>query len=63
MNLLRNFLYFLLALGMLALGALFAVQNEARVPLDLLVVYLPEGFELRYRIWAASGETLRATKE
>ena len=42
MNLLKNVLYFLLALGMLALGALFAVQNEARVPLDLLVVYLPE---------------------
>lgn len=42
MNLLKNFLYFLLALAMLALGALFAVQNEARVPLDLLVVLLPE---------------------
>ena len=26
---------------MLALGALFAVQNDATVPLDLLVVYLP----------------------
>ncbi len=28
-----------------------------------LVVYLPEGFELRYRIWAASAETLRSMKE
>ncbi len=28
-----------------------------------LVVYLPEGFELRYRIWAASAETLSSTRE
>ena len=42
MQIFRKFLYFLIALAMLALGALFAVQNEAAVPLDLLVVYLPE---------------------
>jgi uncharacterized integral membrane protein len=41
MNILKKLLYFTLALGMLALGALFAVQNTASVPLDLLVVYLP----------------------
>ena len=42
MQLIRNILYFLLAVAMIALGAMFAVQNEAAVPLDLLVVYLPE---------------------
>ncbi|MEE4191829.1 MAG: LapA family protein [Halieaceae bacterium] len=42
MQYLRNLFYFLIAVAMLALGALFAVQNEATVPLDLLVVYLPE---------------------
>jgi len=42
MNILKKLLYFTLALAMLALGALFAVQNTASVPLDLLVVYLPE---------------------
>ncbi len=42
MQFLRNLFYFLIAVAMLALGALFAVQNEAAVPLDLLVVYLPE---------------------
>ncbi len=42
MQFLRNLFYFLIAVAMLALGALFAVQNEATVPLDLLVVALPE---------------------
>ncbi len=42
MQFLRKLFYFLIAVAMLALGALFAVQNEATVPLDLLVVYLPE---------------------
>jgi uncharacterized membrane protein YciS (DUF1049 family) len=41
MHILRNILLFLIALAMLALGALFAVQNDVAVPLDLLVVYLP----------------------
>ena len=41
MYILRNILLFIIALAMLALGALFAVQNDATVPLDLLVVYLP----------------------
>ncbi len=42
MQFLRNLFYFLIAIAMLGLGALFAVQNEATVPLDLLVVLLPE---------------------
>ncbi|MEM0954376.1 MAG: lipopolysaccharide assembly protein LapA domain-containing protein [Pseudomonadota bacterium] len=42
MHILRNIFFFLVALAMLALGALFAVQNDAVVPLDLLVIYLPE---------------------
>ena len=42
MKLIRNIFYFLVAIAMLALGALFAVQNEATVPLDLLVVSLSE---------------------
>ncbi len=42
MHIFRNILFFLIALAMLAIGALFAVQNEAAVPLDLLVIYLPE---------------------
>lgn len=42
MQLVRKLVFFLVALAMLALGALFAVQNEAKVPLDLLVVYLSE---------------------
>ena len=42
MKLLRNIVYFLIAVAMLALGAMFAVQNEATVPLDLLVIALPE---------------------
>lgn len=42
MQFLRKLFYFLIAVAMLVLGALFAVQNEATVPLDLLVVHLPE---------------------
>ena len=42
MQFLRNLFYFFIAVAMLGLGALFAVQNEATVPLDLLVVLLPE---------------------
>jgi uncharacterized integral membrane protein len=42
MNFLKNFFYFAVVLVMLGLGALFAVQNTASVPLDLLVVSLPE---------------------
>ena len=41
MKLLRNISVFVIALAMLVLGALFAVQNDAPVPLDLLVVSLP----------------------
>ncbi len=42
MQFLRNLFYFFIAVAMLGLGALFAVQNEATVPLDLLVILLPE---------------------
>lgn len=42
MQLVRNLAFVFIAVAMVVLGALFAVQNEARVPLDLLVVYLPE---------------------
>lgn len=42
MHFLRKLFYFLIAVAMLVLGALFAVQNEATVPLDLLVIALPE---------------------
>lgn len=42
MNFIKKTTYFLLVLTVLVLGALFAVQNTTAVPLDLLVVYLPE---------------------
>ena len=42
MKFLKNLLVFILLAGTLVLGALFAVQNTAQVPLDLLVIYLPE---------------------
>ena len=42
MKLIRNLIFFLVAIVMLALGALFAVQNQATVPVDLLVISLPE---------------------
>ena len=38
MKLLRNLLYIALVLIMAAVGALFALQNEMPVPLDLLVM-------------------------
>ncbi len=41
MNFLKNLLYFSIVAAMLILGALFAVQNTATVPLDLLVIYFP----------------------
>lgn len=36
------------------------VRYNSKLP---IVVYLPEGFELRYRIWAASDEALRSSVE
>ena len=42
MKFIKTLLYILIAIAMLALGAMFAVQNEATVPLHLLVVDLPE---------------------
>lgn len=42
MKFIKTLLYVLIALAMLALGAMFAVQNEATVPLRLLVIDLPE---------------------
>jgi putative membrane protein len=37
MKLLRNLIYIAIVLAMAAIGALFALQNEAPVPLDVLV--------------------------
>ncbi len=42
MNFLKNLLYFAVVMATLGLGALFAVQNTATVPLDLLVIHLSE---------------------
>ncbi len=42
MKFLRNLLTFIVLCGVLALGILFAVQNTVLVPLDLLVIQLPE---------------------
>lgn len=42
MKFIKNLTYLAIILGVLVLGALFAVQNTAVVPLDLLVIYLPE---------------------
>jgi uncharacterized membrane protein YciS (DUF1049 family) len=42
MTILRSILLFLTAIAMLALGAMFAVQNDVAVPLDLLLFALPE---------------------
>ena len=38
MKLLRNLLYIAIVVAMVAVGVLFALQNEIPVPLDLLVV-------------------------
>ena len=40
MRLLRNFIYLAAAVALLLLGVLFAVQNDANVPLNLLAVEL-----------------------
>jgi putative membrane protein len=42
MNILKNISFFLIIAATLVLGAMFAVQNTATVPLDLLVVSLSE---------------------
>ena len=34
------------------------VRYNSRLP---LVIYVPEGFEVRYRTWSAAGETMPAT--
>ena len=36
------------------------VRYNSKLP---IVIYVPEGFEVRYRIWAASDETLRSSVE
>ena len=38
-------------------GEGFVQRYNSRLP---VVVYVPEGFEVRYRIWAAGAETVRA---
>jgi putative membrane protein len=42
MKYLKNILYLAVFAGVLALGVFFAIQNTATVPLDLLVISLPE---------------------
>ena len=42
MKYLKNILYLAAFAGVLALGVFFAIQNTATVPLDLLVISLPE---------------------
>ncbi len=42
MKYLKNILYFAAFAAVLALGVFFAIQNTATVPLDLLVISLPE---------------------
>ena len=42
MKFIRNLLTFVLICAVLILGMMFAGQNTATVPLDLLIVYLPE---------------------
>ncbi|MEP5765236.1 MAG: LapA family protein [Halieaceae bacterium] len=41
-NFLKNLVYFLILVAVLVIGVLFAVQNTATVPLDLLVISLSE---------------------
>ena len=48
MGWLKKLLFAVFLLAVVAYGALFAVENDARVPLDLLVVELPE---LRLSLW------------
>ncbi|WP_372760686.1 lipopolysaccharide assembly protein LapA domain-containing protein, partial [Litorivivens sp.] len=48
MGLLKKLLFVLFILALVFFGAAFSVENDARVPLDLLFVKLPE---LRVSIW------------
>ena len=59
MKLLRNLLYIALVLAMVAVGVLFALQNEMPVPLDLLVVtFEPRSLALWLLIAFAVGGVL-----
>ncbi len=48
MGLLKKILFILFLLALVVFGAVFAIENDARVPLDLLIVELPE---LRVSVW------------
>ena len=48
MGLLKKILFLIFLVVILAYGALFAVENDTPVPLDLLVMKLPE---LRLSLW------------
>ncbi|HCS27685.1 MAG TPA: DUF1049 domain-containing protein [Spongiibacteraceae bacterium] len=48
MGLLKKILFLLFLMVLLAYGALFAVENDTPVPLDLLIMKLPE---LRLSLW------------
>ena len=59
MKLLRNLLYIALVVAMAGVGALFALQNEMPVPLDLLVVkFEPRSLALWLLIALALGGVL-----
>ena len=59
MKLLRNLIYIAVVLAMAAIGALFALQNEAPVPLDVLVyTFEPRSLALWLLIAFALGGVL-----
>ena len=59
MKLLRNLIYIAVVLAMAAIGALFALQNEIPVPLDLLVyTFQPRSLALWLLIAFAIGGML-----
>ena len=59
MKLLRNLIYIAVVLAMAAIGALFALQNEMPVPLDLLVyTFQPRSLALWLLIAFALGGIL-----
>ena len=59
MKLLRNLIYIAVVLAMAAIGALFALQNEMPVPLDMLVyTFQPRSLALWLLIAFAFGGIL-----
>lgn len=48
MGLLKKILFVLFLLALVVFGSVFAIENDAKVPLDLLFMQLPE---LRVSVW------------